>query len=179
MKMARSVFRSFTENADRFRSVKKKKTKPNTSRSVSRWNQLKSQHFKGYNAGMAKTAMLSKTLRVVTGKSTLEKLRVVRPILMQSDLWIEKGNFRSETKSGTLTQSKKCLFDPNFSIEQPDPHIPSRKSSFSTGCADRTARSEKKWSLTRVTKSYLLALGTTQISSYFTKHWAKFLTHQT
>ena len=34
-------------------------------------------------------------------------------------------------------------------------------------------------SLTRVTKSYLLALGTTQISSYFTKHWTKFLTHQT
>ena len=33
------------------------------------------------------------------------------------------------------------------------------------------------WSLTRVTKSYLLALGTTQISSYFTKHWTKFLTH--
>ena len=32
---------------------------------------------------------------------------------------------------------------------------------------------------TRVTKSYLLALGTTQISSYFTKHWTKFLTHQT
>ena len=35
------------------------------------------------------------------------------------------------------------------------------------------------WSWTRVTKSYLLALGTTQISSYFTKHWTKFLTHQT
>ena len=34
-------------------------------------------------------------------------------------------------------------------------------------------------SLARVTKSYLLALGTTQISSYFTKHWLKFLIHQT
>ena len=34
-------------------------------------------------------------------------------------------------------------------------------------------------SLTRVTKSYLLALGSTQISCYFTKHWTKFLTHQT
>ena len=34
-------------------------------------------------------------------------------------------------------------------------------------------------SLTRVTKSYLSALGTTQISSCFTKHWTKFLTHQT
>ena len=31
---------------------------------------------------------------------------------------------------------------------------------------------------TRVTKSDLLAVGTTQISSYFTKHWTKFLTHQ-
>ena len=28
-------------------------------------------------------------------------------------------------------------------------------------------------------QSYLLALGTTQISSFFTKHWTKFLTHQT
>ena len=33
-------------------------------------------------------------------------------------------------------------------------------------------------SITRVTKSYLLALRTTQISSYFTKHSIKFLTHQ-
>ena len=33
-------------------------------------------------------------------------------------------------------------------------------------------------SITRVTKSYLLALRTTQISSYFTKHSSKFLTHQ-
>ena len=33
------------------------------------------------------------------------------------------------------------------------------------------------WSfnLTRVTRSYLLALGATQISSFFTKHWTKFL----
>ena len=38
----------------------------------------------------------------------------LKPILMQSDWWIEKGGFRSETKSGILTQSKKCLFDPNF-----------------------------------------------------------------
>ena len=37
-----------------------------------------------------------------------------RPILMQSDRWIEKGDFRSKTKSGILTQSKKRLFDPNF-----------------------------------------------------------------
>ena len=35
------------------------------------------------------------------------------------------------------------------------------------------------WSLTRVTKSYLSALGTIQISSFITKHWTKFLTHQT
>ena len=34
-------------------------------------------------------------------------------------------------------------------------------------------------SLTRVTKSYLLALGTTQISSFFTKHRTKLLTRQT
>ena len=36
----------------------------------------------------------------------------------------------------------------------------------------------RKRSLTRVTKSYLLALETTQISYSFTKHWTKFLTHQ-
>ena len=38
----------------------------------------------------------------------------LRPILMKSDWWIEKGDFRSKTKSCILTQSKKCLFDPNF-----------------------------------------------------------------
>ena len=32
--------------------------------------------------------------------------------------------------------------------------------------------------ITRVTKTFL-ALGTTQINSYFTKNWTKFLTHQT
>ena len=60
-----------------------------------------------------------------------------RPILMRSDGWIGKGNFRSETRSGFLMQSKKC-----FSIEQSDPHIPLRKSTFSTGCAHRIARSK-------------------------------------
>ena len=38
----------------------------------------------------------------------------LRPVLMQSDRWIEKGDFRSNTKSCILTQSKKCFFDPNF-----------------------------------------------------------------
>ena len=33
---------------------------------------------------------------------------------MQWERWIEKGDFRSKTKSCILTQSKKCLFDPNF-----------------------------------------------------------------
>ena len=42
-----------------------------------------------------------------------------------------------------------------------------------------TVKGQLRQSLTRVTKSYLLALGTTQISSYFTKHYTKFLTHQT
>ena len=51
---------------------------------------------------------------------------------MQSDRWIEKGDFGSETKSGILSRSKKCLFDTHFSIEQSDP-----TSTFSTGCADR------------------------------------------
>ena len=39
----------------------------------------------------------------------------------------------------------------------------------------KISMSKISWSsLTRVTKSYLLALGTTQISSYFTKHWCPF-----
>ena len=33
---------------------------------------------------------------------------------MQWERWIEKGDFRSKTKSCILTQSKKCLFDPDF-----------------------------------------------------------------
>ena len=37
-----------------------------------------------------------------------------RPILLQSDRWIEKGDFRSKTKSCIVTESTKCLFDPNF-----------------------------------------------------------------
>ena len=32
---------------------------------------------------------------------------------MQSDRWIEKDEFRSETKLGILTQSENRLFDPN------------------------------------------------------------------
>ena len=43
----------------------------------------------------------------------------------------------------------------------------------------RIAQGENCLSLPRVTNSFLLALGTTQISSYFTKHWTQFLTHQT
>ena len=62
---------------------------------------------------------------------------------MRSDRWIEKGDFRSKTKSCILTQSKKCLFYPSFSIEQSDPRIPSKKSTFSTGCADRISSSKK------------------------------------
>ena len=33
---------------------------------------------------------------------------------MQSDRWIKKGDFRSETKSGILTRPKTCFFDPNL-----------------------------------------------------------------
>ena len=47
----------------------------------------------------------------LSGESSLPSLR---PILMQSDRWIENGDFRSKTKSCILTQSKKCLFDPIF-----------------------------------------------------------------
>ena len=39
---------------------------------------------------------------------------LIRPILMQSDRWIEKGDFRAKIKSCVLTRSKKCHFDPNF-----------------------------------------------------------------
>ena len=33
---------------------------------------------------------------------------------------------------------------------------------------------QQQYNITRVTKSYLLALGTTQTSSFFTKHWTSF-----
>ena len=65
----------------------------------------------------------------------------LRPILMQSDRWIEKGDFRSKTKSAFLRGRKSASSIPTFSIEQSDPRIPSKKPTFSTGRADRIARS--------------------------------------
>ena len=44
---------------------------------------------------------------------------------------------------------------------------------------DRHEQCKRVTPFTRVTKSYLSALGTTQISSYIPKHWTKFPTHQT
>ena len=38
----------------------------------------------------------------------------IGPLLMQSDRWIEKIDFRSKIKSCILTQWKKSLFDPIF-----------------------------------------------------------------
>ena len=55
------------------------------------------------------------------------KMTRYRPILMQSDRWIEEVDFRSETKSGFLFQLKKKKFSmQTFSIEQSDPRIPSK-----------------------------------------------------
>ena len=62
---------------------------------------------------------------------------------MQSDRWIEKGVFRSKTKSCILTQSKKRPFDPNFFDRAIRSGHPVEKSTFSTGRADRIARSKK------------------------------------
>ena len=53
------------------------------------------------------------TCVVVT--SSLKNLGL-RPVLMQSETWIEKAGFRSETKNGFLMQLKKRLFNPRFSI---------------------------------------------------------------
>ena len=44
---------------------------------------------------------------------------------------------------------------------------------------ETNARLGQLSSTPRVTKSYLLALGTTQISSFFAKYWTQFLSHQT
>ena len=55
------------------------------------------------------------------------KMTRYRPILMQSDRWIEEVDFRSQTKSGFLFQLKKKKFSmQTFSIEQSDPRIPSK-----------------------------------------------------
>ena len=37
-----------------------------------------------------------------------------RPVLMQSDTWLEKVSFRSETKNGFHMQLEKRLFNPRF-----------------------------------------------------------------
>ena len=73
---------------------------------------------------------------------------ILIPILMQSDRRIEKGDFRSKIKSCILTQSKKFLFD--FSIEQSDLRIPLKKTTFSTRCTERIARSKKLFEAHRI-----------------------------
>ena len=78
--------------------------------------------------------------------SILLKIRKVSRHISSNKLWIGKGPFRSSHPDCIrigLTQSKKCLFDPNFFDRESDPRIPSKKSTFSTGCADRIARSNK------------------------------------
>ena len=62
---------------------------------------------------------------------------------MESDRWIEKGDFRSETKSGFIMQSKKSLCNPKRFDRAIRSVNPVENSTFSTGCADRIARSEK------------------------------------
>ena len=66
---------------------------------------------------------------------------LLRPILLQSDRWIEKGDFRSETKSGIVTQSQNFLCDPIFfdgAIRSA--HPVEKVDFFNAGCADRIAR---------------------------------------
>ena len=52
--------------------------------------------------------------RFPTPKNQTAQVIPVRPILTQSDRWIEKGDFRSKTKLCIPTQSKECLFDTIF-----------------------------------------------------------------
>ena len=63
--------------------------------------------------------------------------------LMPSYRWTEKGDFLSKTIYGAFLLSRKSgLSIPIVSIEQSDPRIPSKKTTLSTGCADRIARSK-------------------------------------
>ena len=65
--------------------------------------------------------------------------------LMPSYRWTQKGDFLSKTIYGAFLLSRiSGLSIQIFSIEQSVPRIPSKKTTLSTGCADRIARSKKK-----------------------------------
>ena len=63
---------------------------------------------------------------------------------------VQKCSHKQKGQKGAIfePQKKSCIINglsdtsiPTFSIEQSDPRIPSEQSTFSTGCADRIARS--------------------------------------
>lgn len=70
----------------------------------------------------------------------LRESRRRRAMFMPHDLWIKKGDFRSETKLGFLMQPENINFDANFSIDQTNPCIPSKKSTCSTCMAELRLR---------------------------------------
>ena len=55
----------------------------------------------------------------------------------------QKGRFPIGDQIRHCYAVEKVLSIPTSPIEQSDPHMPSKKSTFSTGCADRVARSKK------------------------------------
>ena len=63
---------------------------------------------------------------------------------MQSDRWIEKGDFRSKTKSCILTQSKRHPFDPNFFDRAIRSAHPVEKVGFLNGMRGSDCSIEKK-----------------------------------
>ena len=69
---------------------------------------------------------------------------------MQSDRWIEKGDFRSKTKSCILPQSKKCLFDPNFFDRAIQSAHPVEKVDFFNGMRGSDCQMEKLFEAHRI-----------------------------
>ena len=74
-------------------------------------------------------------------------LRVVVSSSSSSSSSIVAVNPASElSQGGERCNGLQKVLRSSFALEQSDPRIPLKKSTFSTGCADRIARSKKKGS---------------------------------
>ena len=87
-----------------------------------------------------------------------------------------RGRCFDPKRAATAPECRACSASPDRASCRLSINSQGRIKLRLTAAAVRGARRQ---SLTRITKSYLLALGTTQIISFFTKHWTKFLTHKT
>ena len=74
----------------------------------------------------------------------LNRLVLLEGQFLRSPIGGSKRAISDRRPNQAFLRSRKSAFSiPTFSIEQSHPCIPSKKSTFSTGCADRIARSKK------------------------------------